>query len=303
MTDQYLKSNGVTLAYDEFGRKTDPAIILVMGLGSQMVQWPLDFCNALAGAGYRVIRFDNRDIGLSQKIQTENETSILTVMALKAIGWPVQVPYDLGDMALDAVGVLDALNIDAAHWVGVSMGGMIAQIVAANHPSRCKSLTSIMSTSGNPRLPQASLKIRAQLLKRPPIEDENAYLEHMLITRKMISSPGFPIDENDLRQRILMSYRRNVYPKGYRNQAVAITASGDRRKLLKKIIAPTLVVHGHDDPLVPVAGGIDTARHINHSNLHLIEGMGHDLPPGLCEILSELILAHTERHGRARKAA
>ncbi len=303
MTDQYLKSNGLTLAYDEFGRKTDPAIILVMGLGSQMVQWPLDFCNALAGAGYRVIRFDNRDIGLSQKIQTDQEISILKVMTLKAIGWPVQVPYDLGDMALDAVGVLDALNIDAAHWVGVSMGGMIAQIVAANHPSRCKSLTSIMSTSGNPRLPQASLKIRAQLLKRPPIEDENAYVEHMLITRKMISSPGFPIDETDLRQRILMSYRRNVYPKGYRHQAVAITASGDRRKLLKKIIAPTLVVHGHDDPLVPVAGGIDTARHINHSNLHLIEGMGHDLPPGLCEILSGLILAHTERHGRVRKAA
>ena len=303
MSEQFLQSNGLKLAFDEFGNKTDPAIVLVMGLGSQMVQWPIDFCEALASSGYRVIRFDNRDIGLSEKVKVDKEVSILKVMAMKAVGLPVSVPYDLYDMAQDAVGVLDALEIDRAHWVGVSMGGMIAQVVAAKYPNRCSTLTSIMSTTGNPKLPQASLKIRAQLLKRPPIDDEAAYVEHMLVTRKMISSPGFPITDEDMRARTLLSYRRNIYPAGYRNQVVAIMATGDRRKLLKQIITPTLVIHGHDDPLVPVEGGIDTARYISLSNLHLIEGMDHDLPPGLSPIMSNLIVEHIERQNASEKAA
>ena len=141
MSEQFLQSNGLKLAFDEFGNKTDPAIVLVMGLGSQMVQWPIDFCEALASSGYRVIRFDNRDIGLSEKVKVDKEVSILKVMAMKAVGLPVSVPYDLYDMAQDAVGVLDALEIDRAHWVGVSMGGMIAQVVAAKYPNRCSTLT------------------------------------------------------------------------------------------------------------------------------------------------------------------
>jgi pimeloyl-ACP methyl ester carboxylesterase len=303
MNKHILQSNGLNLAYDEFGKQNNPAIVLVMGLASQMVQWPVDFCEALANAGYRVIRFDNRDIGLSEKVEVKKEPSVLKTLAFKALGLPVSVPYDLHDMAQDTVGVLDALDIEAAHWVGVSMGGMIAQIVAAKFPSRCITLTSIMSTTGNPKLPQASLKIRGQLLKRPPTESEEAYIEHMLVTRKMISSPGFQMSDDELRERILLSYRRNFYPAGSRNQMVAIMATGDRRRVLKKITTPTLVIHGHDDPLVPVEGGIDTARHISNSNLHLIKGMGHDLPPGLVPILVDLILAHIDRHTRSQKAA
>ena len=303
MSEQYLTANGLKLAYEEFGNQAHPPIILVMGLGSQLVHWPLEFCKNLAAQGYRVIRFDNRDIGLSEKIDTQEEPSIPSIMLRKALRLPVSVPYDLHDMALDSIGVLDALEIDAAHWVGVSMGGMISQIVAAQHPARCLSLTSIMSTTGNPKLPQASLKIRAQLLKRPPANSDQAYLDHMMTTRKMIASPGFPISDDELKQRIEMSYKRSFYPRGYRNQVAAIMATGDRRKLLKKIITPTLVIHGHDDPLVPVEGGIDTARHIKHANLHLIKGMGHDLPPGLCELLVEQVHAHIERTTSNIKAA
>ena len=303
MNEQFIQSNGLTLAYDEFGHPDHPALVLIMGLGSQMVQWPPALCKALASHGYRVIRFDNRDIGLSEKIETSSPPNILSMMALKVLGFTPSAPYDLHDMAQDAIGLLDALELDAAHWVGVSMGGMIGQCLAATFPERCRSLTSIMSSSGNPRLPQASLKIQRQLLKSPPTHSQDAYIDHVVTTRKMFASPGFPITDEELKQRVELSFHRNVHPAGFRNQMAAILKTGDRRALLKRINTPTLVIHGHDDALVPVEAGIDTAKHIPTSTLHLIEGMGHDLAPGVCEAIEPLIVQHITRHDETSRAA
>lgn len=278
MTEKYLMANGLRLAYDEFGDTNNPTIVLIMGLGTQMIAWPVKLCEDLAQQGFRVIRFDNRDVGLSQKIETKKDTNILKLLLRKRLGLSIRVPYTLRDMATDAVGVLDHLEIDQAHWVGASMGGMIAQILAAEHPQRTRSLTSIMSTTGNPDLPQTSWKVSKQLLSRPPASSEKAYLKHALQTWAMVGSPDYPPEKEALTERILASVRRSYSPKGYRNHMAAIIESGDRRGLLRKIRVPTLIIHGKADVLVPVDGGLDTAQQIKHAELKLVEGMGHDLP-------------------------
>jgi len=282
-------ANGLRLCYQEFGAADKPAIVLIMGLGTQMISWPDTFCEMLADLGQRVIRFDNRDIGLSQKIDTETDINLLKLVVRQRLGLKIEPPYTLRDMALDTIGVLDFLEIDKAHWVGASMGGMIAQLLAAEHPERTLTLTSIMSTTGRRRLPQAPLKVIRQMMTRPSIDDENAYLKHALQTWALIGSPDYPPNKEELSERILRSARRSSYPAGYRNQVAAIMESGDRRGILHRINCPTLVIHGKADLLVPVEGGIETAKNIKGAKLELIEGMGHDLPKQLLPRFTKLI--------------
>lgn len=289
MTEKYLMANGLRLCYEEFGAHDKPAIVLIMGLGTQMTAWPDAFCHLLAERGYRVVRFDNRDIGLSQKIETEKETNLIKLFMQQRLGLRVSAPYTLRDMAADTIGLLDFLDIGKAHWVGASMGGMIAQLLAAEYPDRSQTLTSIMSTTGRKSLPQASARVIRQMMTRPSLDQEKEYLEHALKTWGLIGSPDYPPTKEELTQRILRSARRSSYPAGYRNQLAAIMESGDRRGVLRRINCPTLVIHGKADVLVPVAGGIDSAKNINGATLELIEGMGHDLPRQLLPRFTESI--------------
>ena len=292
--EKYLMANGLRLAYDEFGQAGNPSIVLIMGLGTQMIAWPDAFCNGLADRGYHVVRFDNRDIGLSQRVETKKDTNVLKLLLRKRLGLSIRVPYTLRDMAADTVGLLDGLEIESAHWVGASMGGMIAQVLAAEHPERSLSLTSIMSSSGNPELPQAGWRVSKQLIGQPSITNEQAFLKHALKTWAIIGSPDYPPKKEELEERILTAIRRAYSPKGFANQMAAILESGDRRGLLRKIDAPTLVIHGKADVLVPVEGGIDTAANIKQAKLELIEGMGHDLPKQLLPRFVDLIDQHIQ---------
>lgn len=285
-------ANDLRLAYDEFGDSKAPAIILIMGLGTQMIAWPEAFCQGLADKGFRVVRYDNRDIGLSQKIEPAKPVNIPKLFIRKKLGLSVRPPYSLRDMAEDAIGVLDFLEIDKAHWVGASMGGMIAQIIAAENSERSLSLTSIMSTSGNPELPQTNWRISKQMIGRPNRNNEKAYLKHALETWSMIGSPDYPPTKEELTKKILTSLHRSYSPKGYQHHLAAILESGDRRGLLRKIKLPTLIIHGKADALIPVEGGIDTAKNIREATLELIEGMGHDLPKQLIPTFIRLIDKH-----------
>lgn len=291
----HLVANKLRLCYDEFGDKTDPSIVLIMGLGTQMIAWSVEFCQGLADSGFRVIRFDNRDIGLSEKISVEKPVSVMNVFLRSKVGLPFDVPYTLNDMAADTIGVLDALGITAAHVVGASMGGMISQIVAAHYPERCLSLTSIMSTTGNPALPSANWRVTKQLVSRPTCGSETELVEHGLKTWAIIGSPDFPPSKEELTEKILASMRRSSYPAGFRNQMAAIAHSGDRRSILSNITAPTLIIHGKADVLVPVEGGIDTAKHIKGSKLRLLEGMGHDIPKELRPRIIRMIAEHASQ--------
>lgn len=294
MTEKYVNANGLRLAYDEFGDQNNPAIVLIMGLGAQMIAWPESFCQGLADAGYRVIRFDNRDIGLSEKIDSKQPVSIVKVLFRKRFGLPVSVPYGLRDMTKDTIGLIDALGLDKVHWVGASMGGMLAQLLAADYPQRTLSLTSIMSTSGNPKLPGTSLAVSRQMLNRPSANNRQAYLRHAKTTWGLIGSPDYPPSEQELEEKILRSLTRSYHPAGYRNQMAAIIDCGDRRSALRKIKVPTLVLHGQADVLVPVEGGIDTANNITNAKLKLIAGMGHDLPRELIPRLVRYISEHID---------
>ncbi|HUP90646.1 MAG TPA: alpha/beta hydrolase [Solimonas sp.] len=289
------KANGLDLEYESFGDKSAPAILLIMGLGGQLIHWPDDFCSALAEAGYRVIRFDNRDVGLSTRLDHLGRPRLLQAGVLGALGLPVRAPYKLNDMAQDAVSLLDALHIKSAHLVGVSMGGMIAQIIAAKHPERVQSLVLVMTTSGHRSLPQPSLPVRLRLVQRPEGRDRESLIRHSMQTWRMIGSPGFPQDDATLRQKVERAFDRAHYPRGLARQTLAIIASGSRTPLLGRIKAPTLVIHGKDDPLVRVAAGPDLAKRIRGAKLEIIEGMGHDLPPMLLPRLANLVLGHVKR--------
>jgi pimeloyl-ACP methyl ester carboxylesterase len=288
-----VAANGISIAYDEVGDAKAPVILLIMGLGTQMIAWPEAFCVALAQRGFRVVRFDNRDIGLSTKFETAAPIDLAAAFARAMAGKSVDAPYTLDDMVADAIGLMDALGIGNAHVVGASMGGMIAQIVAARYANRTRSLTSIMSSSGEPGLPPGKPEaISALLAPRPqPNDRENVIKAGMTILR-VIGSPGFPTSEADLRAKVEQAADRSYYPSGAGRHLLAILASGSRVELLKQIRVPTLVIHGADDPLVPVEGGKDTARHIPGAVLKIIPGMGHDLANGLIPILVEAIAAH-----------
>jgi pimeloyl-ACP methyl ester carboxylesterase len=296
-----IQANGIMIEYDEFGAAGAPVILLIMGLGTQMIGWPEDFCAGLAARGFRVIRFDNRDIGLSSKIDQAGAADIQAAFLRLMSGQPVGAPYGLDDMALDAVALLDRLGVARAHIVGASMGGMIAQIVAAKHPEHTRGLVSIMSTSGNPRLPQGKPSAtQALMAPRPMTTAREALIAHAVMVSRALASPGYPMSDAVIEAKMAAAIDRSYYPAGAGRQFLAVLASGSRVELLKTIKAPTLVIHGVDDPLIPVEAGKDTAAHIPRARLELIPGMGHDLPPALVPLLVDLIAEHCKAIELAR---
>jgi pimeloyl-ACP methyl ester carboxylesterase len=289
--------NGIRLEAESFGDESRPVVLLVMGLGMQLLAWPEALCRRIADAGYRVLRFDNRDIGLSSKLD-EARISIPRAALRYALHLPIPAPYKVQDMACDALGLLDALGIARAHVVGVSMGGMIAQNFAASWPQRCLSLTSIMSSSGNRRLPLAHPRVLRLLIARPPQRSSpERQLQHFMRLFRALSGPGYTMPDEELRERLQRSLARNYSPAGTARQLLAIVASGDRSALLRSIAVPTLVLHGSDDPLLPIAHGRDCARKIPGARFEAIEGMGHDLPTSLLPRLGDHLLAQLRSVG------
>ena len=296
-----IKANNIQIEYERAGDPDAETILLIMGLGAQLIQWPDELVDLLVARGFQVIRFDNRDIGLSSRFDDQKAPNLMQLMMDNVAGKKISVPYNLSDMADDAVALLDALGIKKAHIVGASMGGMIAQLVAVNHKDHVLSLTSIMSTTGNPDLPQATPEAMEALLA--PVDDPNNLEEAVkrgIHVWKTIGSPGFPRDEADLLAYVKRTVKRCYYPDGTARQMAAILADGDRRERLKTITAPTIVLHGEADPLVPIAGGEDTASAIPGAQLRRVKGMGHDVPPALYETYADAIC---EAAARATQAA
>jgi pimeloyl-ACP methyl ester carboxylesterase len=296
-----VMANGLSLEVDCRGEAAHEPILLIMGLGRQMSPLSRTFADRIIARGFRAILFDNRDVGLSEKITHAGPPDIDAIRKAVAAGRRPAAAYTLDDMADDAVGVLDALGIARAHVAGVSMGGMIAQLVAANHPGRTLSLTSINSTTGNPRLPGPTDTALAVLNSHgpDPRTDLEGFLDHAVASARAVGSPLYPADEAALREHALSGFRRCHYPLGYARQYAAIVAAPDRRPRLRTITAPTLVIHGADNPLVRVEAGQDTAAHIPGAQLLAIPGMGHDIPVPLHGMIIEAIAALA---GRARAA-
>ncbi len=290
-----IRANGIEIEVEDsaqtdasFARK--PVVLLIMGLGMQLVAWPPQMVQALEAAGYRVVRFDNRDVGLSTHFDALGRPKMLWSMLKLRLGLLPHTPYTLGDMCADTLGVLDALKIDKAHVVGVSMGGMIAQRVAIAAPQRTLSLTSIMSTSGARGLPQAKREVMRAMLSRPSERSFGAVLEHSVGLFQAIGSPAYPTPEAELRTRVAAAMQRSFHPVGTLRQMMAIVSDITRAAQLARITSPTLVLHGKADPLVPYPCGEDTAKRIPGAKLVGIEGMGHDLPPEpVRQILSALL--------------
>jgi pimeloyl-ACP methyl ester carboxylesterase len=297
MSEQFCDvGRGVTLCYETFGDSSDPTALLVMGLGTQMVAWHEDFCNQLAGRGLHVVRFDNRDIGRSTHLTGRPPTiAQLLVRSRRAAS------YTLADMADDTAALLSELELEPAHVVGASMGGMIAQTVAARHPQTVASLVSIMSSTGSMRSGQPSLRVYPMFLRRPRGGRE-AYIAHMERVFAMIGSSKLGRDPQDISDLAAISYDRDHDPAGGGRQLAAILASGDRTAELRRITAPTLVIHGTADPLVALSGGRATARTIPGAKLLTIEGMGHDLPRAAWPTMIDAIAEHVSRGADARLA-
>ena len=293
-----IQTNNVTLEYEILGDESGPPLLLIMGLGMQMIGWPEGFCAKLVEAGFRVIRFDNRDVGLSTKLDHLGTPNIPIEFIKFMMRLPLKSPYLIDDMAKDAAGLLDQLGVAQAHVVGASLGGMIAQNLAANFPGKVLSLTSIMSTTGRRSLPGPTAKARRALLtppaKRGDVEGAIARMKNVF---RAIGSVGFIESEAALDDLCGRHVRRSYHPPGSARQLMAIAASGDRTNVVRRIVAPTLVIHGKDDPLVPVAAGIDTAREIGRAKLCVIEGMGHDLPTQLHQRLVDEIAGHCRTKG------
>ncbi|HUO91437.1 MAG TPA: alpha/beta hydrolase [Rhizomicrobium sp.] len=283
-----IKANGIRLEYDERGPKDGAPILLIMGFGAQMTNWPEEFPRALADAGLRVIRFDNRDVGLSQKF--EGLPDAREVRAAMTAGKKPDIPYTLDDMAADAAALLDELGIQSAHILGGSMGGMIAQLVALNHPAKTRSLISIFSTTGEPSLPPAKPEAMAALTAKPPATDRASVIAHSLKGRSTYASTAFPFDEARLSAQIGANYDRSYYPEGTVRQMAAIVAASPRTDRLKTLSVPALVLHGSVDALIPPEGGRHTAQCIPGAKYHEIEGWGHDIPAGVVPLLMEQIV-------------
>ena len=290
-------SNQIELEYQTFGLPDNPPVLLIMGLGMQLLGWPDDFCANLARAGYYVIRYDNRDVGLSTKLEHAGRPPLLLNMLRHSLGLRIPAPYTLDDMAADAMGLLDALQIPKAHIVGVSMGGMIAQLVVTHAPERALSLTSIMSSTSAPGLPGPTVAARACLTRRPPRkaylpEQREMLVQFMLNNLRVLQSPGFPTPDELAAERIRASLDRSMYPAGVLRQLLAVVSAPDRSSLLAAIETPTLVIHGVNDPLIPVAAGKDTADKIPGAQFVPVHGMAHDLAPGVCARLEALLVPH-----------
>jgi pimeloyl-ACP methyl ester carboxylesterase len=288
------RANGIDIEYETFGNKSARPLLLVMGLSAQMVFWDTQFCQQLVERGHFVIRFDNRDVGLSSKIDAAGVPDVMAAISARMQGEKITAPYTINDMAADSIGLLDSLGIDKAHVCGASMGGMIAQTIAIAYPKRVSSLISIMSTTGNPNLPQGKPEVMSVLLAPPPSEREAAIEQGVRVWRT-ISGPGFPFDEEWTRRIVALAYDRCYHPEGAMRQLTAIMAQDDRTDALKHITTPVLVIHGADDPLVPVEGGKATAEAVPNSSLLIIEGMGHSLPQPAWPQIIDAIASHTEK--------
>ncbi|PKN35932.1 MAG: alpha/beta hydrolase [Deltaproteobacteria bacterium HGW-Deltaproteobacteria-19] len=293
----HVAANGIQIEYETFGDRSFPALLLIAGCGAQMIFWEVEFCESLAKNGFFVIRFDNRDSGLSTKFDEAGIPDMMAAVKAAMEGRTVESAYSLDDMADDAIGLLDALGIGKAHVCGASMGGMIAQVISYRHPDRVRSLTSIMSTTGNPGLPQGKPEAIAAVVAPAPVERE-AYVEHNVNVWRRIWSPGFPFEEERARTFLEKSYDRSCYPQGMARQNTAVIAGGDRRPSLSSVKVPTLVIHGADDPLIPVEGGKDTARVIPGARLLIVNGMGHDMPKGVWAEIAEAISQHSTQTSR-----
>lgn len=288
------EANGIELEFDTFGQETDEPLLLIMGLGGQMLLWNDEFCEMLAKEGHFVIRFDNRDVGLSTWCDELGVPDMMALFASLGSGAAPESPYSLDDMADDAMAILDAVGVDRAHICGASMGGMIAQATAIRHTGRVKSMTSIMSTTGNPDLPPPSPEA-VQILATPVPPDREAAIERSVVAEKVIGSPAYPVDPEVTREMAGILHDRAYHPEGTARQMAAIAAHGNRREALEKLEIPALIVHGKADVLVPVEGGLDTHEALKDSELFLIDGMGHNMPRELWEDLVERITRLTRR--------
>ncbi|HOX68646.1 MAG TPA: alpha/beta fold hydrolase [Burkholderiaceae bacterium] len=288
------KANGIELCYDTFGDPSAPPLVLIMGLGTQMIAWDEAFCGRLAARGHRVIRFDNRDIGLSTRFDAAGVPDVGAALMAAMMGRPVDAPYRLHDLADDVAGLLDALGIESADVAGASMGGAVAQLMAIHHPQRVRTLTSIMATTGEPGLPPPTPEAMAVLTKPTPI-DKAAYLQSYRQTLKVLRSGSFPEDEALDFERAERNFTRGLNPAGVARQLVAVLASGGRKRALANVRVPTLVLHGDVDPLVPLACGIDTAEAVPGARLCVVEGMGHALPITMWPQIVDAIAAHANQ--------
>jgi pimeloyl-ACP methyl ester carboxylesterase len=286
-----VTANGLTIEYEVVGDPDRPALLLVMGLGGQLVFWPEEFCSALAERGFFVVRYDNRDVGLSSRIDDAPPPDILAAFQ----GDTSSASYTLKDMAADAVGLLDALGIDRAHVMGVSMGGMIAQHLAMHYPSRVLSLCSVMSTCRAAMGDDPPSSEASAMLLRPPARSREEAVAAALEAWRVIGSPGFPFDEARIRDRAAVAYDRCYYPRGFARQLVGILASGDWTDALAEVDVPTVVIHGAEDPLVRPSWGRATAEAIPGAELLLIPGMGHDLPEGAWPTIIDAFVRNTAR--------
>jgi pimeloyl-ACP methyl ester carboxylesterase len=297
---QIARANGIDICYEIFGDPASEPLLLIMGLGAQMIHWDDDFCRQLAGRGFRVIRFDNRDIGKSSHFTGGKRLTPFELLKQRFLKIPVASTYRLIDMAKDTVGLMDVLGIQSAHLVGASMGGMIAQEIAISFPQRVRSLTSIMSTTGNPKIPPPTREAAAVLMAPPPTSKEE-YFERFAKTWKVLRVGSFPEDEALDPARAARTYERGLNPAGVGRQLRAVLASGSRKERLSQVKVPTLVIHGTVDPLVHPEGGKDTAASIPGAKLLMIEGMGHALPIPMWPQIIEAIDKHA--HGATAKAA
>lgn len=291
------KANGIELCYDSFGDPAAPPLLLIMGLAGQMIAWDEDFCGRLAARGLRVIRFDNRDIGLSTCFDAAGLPDIGAALMSALLGRPVDAPYRLHDLADDAVGLLDALGIESAHVVGASMGGAVAQLMAIHHPRRVRTLTSIMASTGEPGLPPPTPEAMAVLTKPTPA-DKAAYVESYRQTWQVLRGGRFADDEARDLERAERNFARGLNPAGVARQLMAILASGGRRSGLAGVRVPTLVIQGDIDPLVPLACGIDIANAVPGARLCVVPGMGHALPIAMWPQIVDAIADHTDEPAR-----
>lgn len=299
-------ANGIQIEYESFGPADRETVLLIMGHGAQLTRWPVELCEELVRRGYRVIRYDNRDVGLSTKFEAAGVPDMAAVGAAIAAGRPPPIPYTLDDMARDAVGLLDALGVPAAHIVGASLGGMVAQLVAADHPEHTRSLTSIMCTASNPQIPiitPAAAELFGRLFGAGMGETEDAFVDRYLEMERWMMSPAYPTPLETVRARIVADYRRNFCPEGSARHGAASGTAPDRRAKLRTVRAPTVVMHGEKDPGVPLEGAYDVAGCIPGAELRIIPGMGHDVPVALAPVFADAITAAAARAEAPRASA
>ena len=289
-----VKSNGLQIAYEEYGGALDPVLLMVQGLGMPLSGWPPALIDALVAEGFRVVVFDNRDIGQSTLLNTMNVPNMIVQILRRIIGMSVKAPYQLSDMMRDVVGLMDALRIKSAHLVGISMGGMIAQLLAIHEPQRVKTLTSVMSATGSRKVPGPTKKVIKHMVRGPKAATPEAGIEFQWILWRLLGGPHYRLSDEELAEFLRRIAERGITADGVARQQLAILAAPSRIAQLRKLNIPTLVIHGDADPLIPVECGLDTARAVPGARTAIIEGMGHDLPTALTKRLARLITQHAK---------